>query len=126
MATLRVDGDDLLLDLSWREKVAGFHANVRAPLSWVRAVRVVSDPWLAMRGWRMAGLAIPRGFAFGTRRHGNGYDFTIVRSGRPAVQVELSDGRFQWLVVSAADSEEAAARAAEVAVAAGIRVSEAD
>ena len=94
-------------------------------MSWVRAVRVVSDPWLAMRGWRMAGIAIPRAFAFGTRRHGTGYDFTIVRSGRPAVQVELSDGRFQWLIVSAVDSDEAAARAADVAAAAGIRVSEA-
>jgi hypothetical protein len=124
MATLRVDEDDLVLDLSWREKVAGFHGSVRSPLSWVRSVRVVSDPWLVMRGWRMAGIAIPRAFAFGTRRHGDGYDFTVVRSGRPTVHVELSEGRFQWLMVSADDSEEAAARAAEVAAAAGIRVSE--
>lgn len=125
MATLRVDGDDLVLQLSWREKVAGFHGNLRSPLSWVRSVRVVSDPWLTMRGWRMAGIAIPRAFAFGTRRHGTGYDFTMVRSGaRPAVHVELSGGRFQWLIVSADDSEEAAAHAAEVAAAAGIRVSE--
>ncbi|HUE59588.1 MAG TPA: hypothetical protein VMO88_08405 [Acidimicrobiales bacterium] len=124
MATLRVDGDELVLDLSWREKVAGFHGSLRSPLSWVRSVRVVSDPWLVMRGWRMAGFAIPRAFAFGTRRHGDGYDFTVVRSGRPAVNVELSEGRFQWLMVSAGDSEEAAAQAAEVAAAAGIRVSE--
>jgi hypothetical protein len=124
MATLRVDGDDLVLHLRWREKVAGFHANVRSPLSSVRSVRVVSDPWLAMRGRRMAGIAIPRAFAFGTRRHRTGYDFTVVRSGRPAVQVELSEGRFEWLIVSADDSEEAATHAAEVAAAAGIRVSE--
>jgi hypothetical protein len=126
MATLLVDGDDVVLHLRWREKVAGFHADVRAPLSAVQSVRVLSDPLLEMRGWRMAGLAIPRAFAFGTRRHGDGYDFTIVRGPRPGVQLELSHGRFQRLLVSAVDAEDAAATAARVAGAAGIRVSEAD
>jgi hypothetical protein len=125
MATLLVDGDDVVLHLRWREKVAGFHADVRAPLSAVQSVRVLSDPLLEMRGWRMAGLAIPRAFAFGTRRHGDGYDFTIVRGPRPGVQLELSHGRFQRLVVSAIDAEDAASTAARVAGAAGIRVSEA-
>lgn len=125
MATLLVDGDDVVLHLRWREKVAGFHADVRAPLSAVQSVRVLSDPLLEMRGWRMAGLAIPRAFAFGTRRHGDGYDFTMVRGPRPGVQLELSQGRFQRLVVSAIDAEDAASTAARVAGAAGIRVSEA-
>ena len=125
MATLLVDGDDVVLHLRWREKVAGFHADVRAPLSAVQSVRVLSDPLLEMRGWRMAGLAIPRAFAFGTRRHGEGYDFTMVRGPRPGVQLELSQGRFQRLVVSAIDAEDAASTAARVAGAAGIRVSEA-
>lgn len=125
MATLLVDGDDIVLHLRWREKVAGFHADVRAPLSAVQSVRVLSDPLLEMRGWRMAGLAIPRAFAFGTRRHGDGYDFTMIRGPRPGVQVELSHGRFQRLVVSATDAEDAASTAARVAGAAGIRVSEA-
>lgn len=125
MAILLVDGDDVVLHLRWREKVAGFHADVRAPLSAVQSVRVLSDPLLEMRGWRMAGLAIPRAFAFGTRRHGDGYDFTIVRGPRPGVQLELTQGRFQRLVVSAIDAEDAASTAARVAGAAGIRVSEA-
>lgn len=125
MATLLVDGDDVVLHLRWREKVAGFHADVRAPLSAVQSVRVLSDPLLEMRGWRMAGLAIPRAFAFGTRRHGEGYDFTMVRGPRPGVQLELSQGRFQRLIVSAIDAEDAASTAARVAGAAGIRVSEA-
>lgn len=124
MATLRIDGDELVLHLRWREKVAGFHADLRAPLSSVQSVRVLTDPWAQMRGWRMAGIAIPRAFAFGTRRHGEGYDFTIVRGPRPGVQVELSQGRFQRLLVSAADSDDASSTAARVAGAAGIRVSE--
>lgn len=126
MATLLVDGDDVVLHLRWREKVAGFHADIRAPLSAVQSVRVLSYPLLEMRGWRMAGLAIPRSFAYGTRRHGDGYDFTMVRGVRPGVQVELSHGRFQRLVVSVVDAEDATSTAARVAGAAGIRVSEPD
>lgn len=125
MATLLVDGDEVVLHLRWREKIAGFHADVRSPLSAVQSVSVLSDPLLEMRGWRMAGLAVPRAFAFGTRRHGDGYDFTIVRGSRPGVQVDLSHGRFQRLVVSAEDTEDATSTAARVAGAAGIRVSEA-
>jgi hypothetical protein len=124
MAGLLVDGDDLVLHLRWREKAAGFHGDLRFPLSWVQSVRVLSDPWLEMRGWRMAGIAIPRAFAFGTRRHGEGYDFTMVKGSRPGVQVELSQGRFQRLIVSSGDTEEAASTAAHIASAAGIRVSE--
>ena len=125
MATLLVDGDDLVLRLRWREKVWGFHGDLRVPLSWVRSVRVLRDPWPEMRGWRMAGVAIPRTFAFGTRRHADGYDFTVVSGPRPAVQVELSQGRFERLIVSAADPADAVSTAGDVAGAAGIRFSEA-
>lgn len=126
MAGLLIDGDRLVLHMSWREKIAGFHGDLRIPLSWVRSVQVVSDPWLEMRGWRMAGSSIPRAFAFGTRRHGTGYDFTVVKGPRPGVQLELSQGRFQRVIVSCTDSEEAADTAGRVASAAGIRVSESD
>jgi hypothetical protein len=126
MATFRVDGDDLVLRLRGREKVMGFHADIRAPLSSVRSVRVLTNPWLGeLRGWRMAGIAIPPFFSYGTRRHGTGYDFAVVRRMQPVVEVQLSYGRFQRLLASAESAEEAASLAASVAAAAGIKVSEA-
>ena len=124
MATLRVDGEDLVLHMSWREKAAGFHANIRAPLSSVLSVKVISNPWLELRGWRMAGLAIPAFFAFGTRRHGTGYDFTVLRRMQPVVQVELSTGRFMRWQVSVPGEQRASDLAAAIAAAAGIRFSE--
>jgi hypothetical protein len=125
MATLRVDGDELVLHMRLREKVLGFHLNIRAPLSSVRSVRVLTHAWLELRGWRMAGIAIPSFFAYGTRRHATGYDFTVVRRVQPVVEVELATGRFQRLLVSAESADDAASMAASVAGAAGIRISEA-
>lgn len=125
MARLQVDGSDLVLALSWGEKIAGFHANLRAPLSSVRSVSVAAHPWLALRGWRMAGTGIPHFAAVGTRRHGTGYDFSALHRSRPAVQVELASGRFQRWLVSVDEGEDVEAEAERVAGAAGIRVSEA-
>jgi hypothetical protein len=123
MATFRVDGDDLVVHMRLREKVMGFHANIRVPLTSVLSVRVISNAWMELRGWRMAGIAIPAFFAYGTRRHGTGYDFTVIRRVEPVVEVELSSGRFQRLFVSVETAEEAASLAASVAAAAGIRFS---
>lgn len=126
MARLEVDGTDLVLRLSWGEKIAGFHANLRAPLTSVRSVSVPAQPWLALRGWRMAGTGIPHLVAVGTRRHGTGYDFSALHRSRKAVQIELATGRFQRWLVSVDEGEDAATEAKRIAGAAGIRVSGAD
>jgi len=125
MAHLTVDGSDLVLRLTPREKIAGLHANIRVPLASIRSVSVPEYPWQAMRGWRMAGTAVPRIVALGTRRHATGYDFTAMHRGQPgAVQVELASGRFERLLVSVGDPDYARAEAERIAGAAGIRVSE--
>lgn len=122
MAILCVERDQLVLHLSWKEKVGGLHGDVRVPLSSVRAVSVITQPWLALRGWRMAGTGIPGLVALGTRRHGEGYDFTALYRSRPAVQVEVATGRFSRLVVSVTDEDQARSQAASIASAAGIRL----
>jgi hypothetical protein len=120
MARLEVDGDDLLLRLTWREKIAGFRANIRIPLSAIRAVTVPPNAWLAMRGWRMAGIAFPGYVAIGTRRHADGYDFTVVKKTAPAVQVEVNTGRFQRFLISVPNGVDADSEANRIADAAGI------
>lgn len=120
MARLLVDGPDLVLRLSWKEKIGGFHGDVRVPLAAVRSVSVPSSPWLTLRGWRMAGTGIPGVVALGTRRHGEGYDFTAVKKDAPAVQVDLNTGRFQRLVVSVPDGVDVDSEADRIAGAAGI------
>jgi hypothetical protein len=123
VAQLLVEGSDLVLHLRLREKVGGFHADIRAPLTAVRSVAPVRNPWAVLRGWRMAGLGFPGVVALGTRRHRDGFDFTAVRRMRPCVQVELGRGRFSRLIVSlpeGSDMEAAQHEADRIADAAGI------
>jgi hypothetical protein len=123
IAQLVVDGSELLVRLTAFEKVAGFHANLRVPLSAVRQVSAPDNIWIQLRGWRMAGIAVPGLVALGTRRHGQGYDFTAVHRQRPTVQVDLNGPpRWQRIVVSVDHGVDAHMEAARIASAAGLAV----
>ncbi len=52
MARIDLSGHDLIVRLSLMEQAGAVHADVRMPLRAVRAVRVVEDPWSALRGLR--------------------------------------------------------------------------
>ena len=108
MADLDVEGSDLVLRLRGLEKAEGVHGDIRVPLSAVRAVRSVDDPWPELRGIRAPGTGIPGKVAVGTRRGGFGKDFAAVHGKGPAVVVELDGADFSRLVVT---SDDAAARA---------------
>jgi hypothetical protein len=124
IAELVVEGDQLLVRLRASEKVWAFHNDIRVPLSAVCKVTVPDNIWIQLRGWRMAGIAIPGLIALGTRRHGNGFDFTAVHRLRPTVQVDLNGPpRWQRIVVSVNDGMDARAEADRIATAAGIAAS---
>ena len=119
-----VEGDELVVRLKASEKVWAFHADVRVPLSSVSRVTSPDKIWMDLRGWRMAGIAIPGLIALGTRRHGSGFDFTAVHRLRPWVQVDLTGPpRWQRIVVSVDDGVDARAEAERIAAAAGIAAS---
>jgi hypothetical protein len=119
MAELIVDNQDLVVRLTLGEKIWGFHGDVRARLSSIVSVAPDPQPWLGLRGWRMAGVSLG-GHAMGTRRHGTGYDFCILRGARPAVRVDLASGRFSRLVICVPEGGDPEAEAARIAAAAGI------
>jgi hypothetical protein len=121
VAQLVVEGDKLVLRLTWPEKVGGLHGDIEVSLSAVRSVSTPDNAWIQMRGWRMAGIAFPGRIALGTRRHGEGYDFTVVHRQRPTVQVDLNGPpRWQRLVVSVDEGVDPDAVAGHIAAAAGI------
>ncbi|HUJ66772.1 MAG TPA: hypothetical protein VLX59_14600 [Acidimicrobiales bacterium] len=120
MAQLLVEGTDLVVHLTMREKIAGFHADIRVPLSAIRTTSVPQYPWMALRGWRMAGVALPGKIAVGTRKHGTGFDFTCVRNQQRAVQIDVNSGRFSRFVISVPDDIDAQDEADRIADAAGI------
>ncbi|MEV1082884.1 hypothetical protein AB0I98_32470 [Streptomyces sp. NPDC050211] len=110
MARILVKGDDLVVRLSWWEKAAVHHRDVRVPLAAVRRVTLEGDWWRALRGLPERGVCVPGAVCLGRRGHQGGKDFVAVRPGRPVVCVELGPSApFRLLAVAARGEEEARA-----------------
>ena len=94
MAELVVEGEQLVVRLSWWEKIAAAPGNVRVPLS------SVSYAWVQARarGFLRYGSIVSYG-----RHHRY---FAAARGRRPTVQVSLHPpSRFGWLLVTVADPD---------------------
>jgi hypothetical protein len=110
MARLVVKGEDLIVRLSWWEKVAARSGNVHVPLSAVHEVAIEPDWWRALHGVNGRGTWIPGVLSLGTRPHPGGKDFAAVRPRRPVVCVELRrPSAYSRLAVTDPDPEGAAA-----------------
>jgi hypothetical protein len=109
MARLHVEDGELMIDLSGLEKAEGLHGNIHVPVSTVRDVRCVGDPWPELRGMRAPGTGLPKVIAVGTRRGPGIKDFAVVHGTGPAVVVELEGADFGRLVVTEDDAEVVAA-----------------
>lgn len=107
MASLVVEGNELVVTLSVVEKFGAFRGNVRVPLSAVKSVVVEPDPWSALRGMRAPGTGMPGVVAYGVRRlPGVCRDFAALTGRGAAVRVDLTqDSPFGRLLVSVADPE---------------------
>jgi hypothetical protein len=106
MAKLIVDGPDLVVVLSWLERLGAVHGDVRVPLRDVRSAQAEPHPWQALRGLKLAGTGILGVAALGTRYFTGGRDFTALVGRRPAIRVELADGSpFAQLLVSVRDPQ---------------------
>jgi hypothetical protein len=114
MATIAVDGNDLVVRLSALEKIGTLRGDIRLPLASVRVVRVSEIPWSELRGIRAPGTGVPGVISLCTRRGLGFRDFAAVYGRRPALVVEMTGASFDRLVVSCADAAEAAARAADI------------
>lgn len=120
MAKMTVNDRDLVVQLTPGEKFWGFHGDIRVPLGVIVSVAADPDPWLGLRGWRMAGVYFTGHTALGTRRHGDNYDFCILHRDQPAVRVDLAAGRFSRLIISVPDGSDPETEVAKIAAAAGI------
>jgi uncharacterized protein len=112
VAELEVEGDELVLRMTTLEKVEGVHGDIRVPLSTVRVVRAVPNPWHGahLRGMRAPGTGLPNTVMVGTRRGGFGKDFAAVHGTGPAVVVDLAGAEYHRLVVTDPDAEGVASR----------------
>ena len=109
MAELVVEGNQLVVRLSWWERIAAGHGNVRVPLSSVAFVRVEAraadflQRLFRIEAYGPAFLQVPYGFRGGF--------FVAARRQRPAVYVGLAPkSRPVGLLVSVADPQATVAR----------------
>jgi hypothetical protein len=105
MATIRREGDEVVLRLNDLEKAGALHGDVRVPAVAVAAVRVTQTPFRELRGIRAPGTGLPGVVALGTWRHRDGKDFAVLYRGGPAVVVELESAPYRRLLVSAHDAD---------------------
>jgi hypothetical protein len=96
MARVMVEGADIVVRLSWREKLAARRREVRVPVSALRQVYVEPDWWRALRGETAKGVCIPARLCVGTRvfgadesYQGHQQDFAAVRADTPVLCVDL-------------------------------------
>jgi hypothetical protein len=104
MATLRREGDELVVLLNDLEKLGGLRAGPRVPLSAIRDVRVTESPFRELRGLRAPGTGIPGVLALGTWRYRGGKDFAALYRGGPALIIELEGTDLNRLLISAHDA----------------------
>jgi hypothetical protein len=128
MADLKVEGDELVLELTKWEKTESMHGDVRVPRSSVRAVEILDDAhgaigWgaIKMPGTRIPGIVdhhlLPGGTTeVGTFRGKGKKSFAVVHHDTPrGLRVQLEGADYDELVVGCADPESIAATLQPVA-----------
>ena len=101
MASLTIDGGELVISLSAWERLGSLHRGFRVPLRAVEAVGVTDEPFAELRGRRHPGTRVFYAIALGTWRERHQRGFAAIYGRKPAVTVRLRDGEFAWLCVTA-------------------------
>jgi hypothetical protein len=106
MATLRRDGDELVVELTAFEQAEALHGDIRVPAWTVSSVEVVDDAIAAVHGLKLPGTAVPGLLAVGTFRLKGSKVFAVVHhdTGR-GVRVVLDGADYTELVIGCHDPE---------------------
>jgi hypothetical protein len=105
VAELRVEGEELVVELSPIEKLEAVHGDVRVPASAVVSLDVLDDALGAVHGMKAVYNGVPGYMAVGTF-HGVNRQFAVVHHDhRRGVRVNLDGAHFDEIVVSCDDPE---------------------
>ena len=100
MAVVKVIGDELVLELSFWERVGAIHSSPRVALRDVTKVEFVEELWSkeVLRGVRAPGTAIPFVVLLGTMRGRKYCDFTAIKGRKAGAVIHFSEGPFErWI-----------------------------
>ena len=100
MAKIVRDGDEIVLELSFFEKVGALHSSPRAKLDSIEKIEFIDQLWGSptLRGVRSPGTALPYVVLLGTLR-GRGYkDFVAMKGRGEGAVLTLKSGPFErWI-----------------------------
>ena len=100
MAIVKVVGDELVLELSFWERIGALRSSPRVAKSAVTNVEFIDNLWSSkvLRGMRAPGTAIPYKVLLGTMRGRKYRDFTAVKGKGVSVVISLNEGPFErWI-----------------------------
>lgn len=100
MAKVRVIDEDLILELSFWERVGALHSSPRVSLNAVTKVEFIDNLWSnkVLRGVRAPGTGIPYKVLLGTMRGREFRDFTAIKGRGAGVEICLNEGPFErWV-----------------------------
>jgi hypothetical protein len=100
VAKVKVIGDELVLELSYWERVGAFHSSPRVSINAVTKIEFVEKLWSneVLRGMRAPGTGLPFVVLLGSMRGRKYCDFTAIKGQAAGVVITLSEGPFQrWI-----------------------------
>jgi hypothetical protein len=102
MAEILDSGNEVVLCLTKREKLAALHGNLVASKSDLISRKVVENPWRSqlLKGVRSPGTGIPFYLLLGTMRYKDGKDFTIIYRNKPVEVFEFKGGPYKRWIIS--------------------------
>jgi len=101
MAEILDSGNEVVLCLTKREKIAALHGNLIAKKSDLISRKVVENPWRSglLKGVRSPGTGFPFYMLLGTMRYKDGKDFTIIYRNKPVEVFEFKSGPYKrWII----------------------------
>ena len=102
MAEILDSGNEVVLCLTKREKLAALHGNLVASKSDLISRKVVENPWRSglLKGVRSPGTGIPFYLLLGTMRYRGGKDFAIIYGNKPVEVFEFKSGPYKRWIIS--------------------------
>ena len=93
-------GDELVLQLSFWEKLAALHSNPRAAIDSIEKIEFVDQLWGSsiLRGVRAPGTALPYVVLYGTLRGQKYRDFVAMKGRGEGAVISFKSGPFErWI-----------------------------
>jgi len=100
MAKIVRVGDEIVLELSFWEKLAALHSNPHAPLASIEKIEFVDQLWgsSTLRGVRAPGTALPYVVLYGTLRGLKYRDFVAMKGRGEGAVISFKSGSFErWI-----------------------------